>query len=109
MGELGVRVLPIDPDESFEAAASERGYLVVRGGSGPAKERSFVAAREELEWRLAIPLTAYASNPQLKIGVTGQKDSPPAPLQRAGATPVASTLDLVAKALAGRPGRTPHA
>jgi hypothetical protein len=104
MRKSEVGVLLIDRGESLEAAAAELGYLVVRGGLGPARERSSVATRDELDRKLTIPLTAYALNPQSKV------DDPRAPrVQRAGATPLVNALDLVAKRLVDRLGGTPHA
>ena len=60
---------------------------------------------EDVDRKLSIRLMAHSRNAKLKIAVTGANNSRGALLQRAGASQVVITDDLIADALVDRLGK----
>jgi hypothetical protein len=108
----GERVLVIERDAGLAALASELGHLVVQGDAGvdPAvfnragleRATALVVTADDPDRKVAITLMAHTLQPNLRIVVTGRDDPRGALLQRAGASEVVVTEDLVARELVER-------
>ena len=108
----GERVLVIERDPGLAALASELGHHVVQGDAGvdPAvfnragleRATALVVTADDPDRNVAITLMAHTLQPNLRIVVTGRDDPRGALLQRAGASEVVVTEDLVARELVER-------
>ena len=112
----GERVLVVDRNAVHADAASELGYLVLRGDAGiddgvlrkarAASAKALVVTTEEPDRKLAITLIAHTINPKLRIAVTGDNSQRGELLHRAGASHVVIADDLIAGTLVDRVGKT---
>jgi len=72
---------------------------------GVERAKALVVTTEDPDRKLSITLMAHSRNAKLKIAVTGANNSRGALLQRAGASQVVITDDLIADALVDRLGK----
>lgn len=110
--EAGEDVVIIERTDDLATEASNLGYLVVQGDAGVSDDvldhsrieqaKALVVTTEDPDRKLAITLMAHSRNARLKIAVTGASSSRGALLQRAGASEVVLTEDLIAGALVDR-------
>ena len=108
----GQQVVVIDRANDLADQASSLGYLVVQGDAGVddaaldragvALAKGLVVTTEDPDRKLSITLMAHSRNPKLEIAVTGANSPRGALLQRAGASQVVITDDLIANALVDR-------
>ena len=113
--DAGEQVVVIDRANDLADQASSLGYLVVQGDAGvddaaldrAAVERAkaLVVTTEDPDRKLSITLMAHSRNPKVEIAVTGANGPRGALLQRAGASQVVITDDLIAHALVNRLGK----
>ena len=111
----GEQVVVIDRANDLADQASSLGYLVVQGDAGVddaaldragvALAKGLVVTTEDPDRKLSITLMAHSRNPKLEIAVTGANSPRGALLQRAGASQVVITDDLIADALVDRLGK----
>ena len=107
--DAGEQVVVINRGDELAAEASSLGYLVVQGDAGVddaaldhagiKRAKALVVTTEDPDRKLSITLMAHSRNPKLKITVTGANSPRAALLQRAGASQVVITDDLIADAL----------
>ena len=113
--EAGEQIVVIDRAEDLAAQASNLGYLVVQGDAGVddaaldhariEQARALLVTTEDPDRKLSLTLMAHSRNPKLKIAVTGANSPRGALLQRAGASEVVVTDELIAGALVDRLGK----
>ena len=113
------QVVVIERGDDLAAQASNLGYFVVQGDAGVddaalehagvERARALVVTTADPDRKLSITLMAHSRNPKLKIAVTGANSSRGALLNRAGASQVIITDDLIADALVDRLSRGPKA
>ena len=110
--DAGEEVVVIERADDLATQASNLGYLVVQGDAGVSDDaldhsrieqaKALVVTTEDPDRKLSITLMAHSRNARLKIAVTGPSGSRGALLQRAGASEVVLTDDLIAGALVDR-------
>ena len=113
--ETGEQVVVIDRADDLAAQASQLGFLVVKGDAGVddtvfdhariEQARALVVTTEDPDRNLSLTLMAHSRSPKLKIAVTGPSTPRGALLQRAGASDVVVTDELIAGALVDRLGK----
>jgi voltage-gated potassium channel len=113
--DAGEEVIVVDRAADLAAQAADLGYLVVQGDagvddavlahSGLDRAKALVVTTEDPDRKLSIVLLAHSINPNVKIAVTGASTPGAGLLQRAGASEVVITDQLIADALVDRLGK----